>query len=99
MSVPNMAVNGELGQLPVNLWWKERILKYWNRICSEEAPALLKVAMNFSLHNARSGRKCWVANVVTLLNNSGYDATFSELSILDHHIQYSIMCTYRDQFI
>ena len=43
-SAPNMAVYGELGQLPVNLWWKERILKFWNRICSDDAPALLKAA-------------------------------------------------------
>ena len=99
MSVPNMAVYGELGQLPVNLWWKERILKYWNRTCSDEAPALLRAAMNLSLQNARSGRKCWVANVATLLNNAGYDGTFSELSVLDQRIRNSIMCTYRDQFI
>ena len=99
MSVPNMAVYGELGQLPVNLWWKERILKYWNRICSDKALALLRAAMNLSLHNARSGRKCWVTNVATLLNNAGYDATFSELSVLHQHIRNSIMCTYRDQFI
>ena len=58
MSVPNMAVYGELGQLPVNLWLKERILKYWNRTCSDEALALLRVAMNLSLHNARSGLCC-----------------------------------------
>ena len=63
------------------------------------SPALLRAAMNLSLHNARSGRKCWVANVATLLNNAGYDGTFSELSIVNQHIRNSIMCTYRDQFI
>ena len=99
MLVPNMAVYGELGQLPVNLLWKERILKYWNRICSDKAPALLRATMNLSLHNAKFGRKCWVANVATLLNNAGYDAACSELSVLDQHLQNSIMCTYCDQFI
>ena len=38
---------------------------------------------NEPLISPRSGRKCWVANVATLLNNAGYDGTFSELSILD----------------
>ena len=28
-SAPNMAVRGELGQLPIYMWWKERILKFW----------------------------------------------------------------------
>ena len=34
-STPTMAVRGELGQLPIFLLWKERILKYWNRLCSD----------------------------------------------------------------
>ena len=33
-STPTMAVRGELGQLPIFVLWKERILKYWNRLCS-----------------------------------------------------------------
>ena len=37
-STPTMAVRGELGQLPIFLLWKERILKYWNRLCSEKQP-------------------------------------------------------------
>ena len=49
---PNMAVFGELGQLPIHLWWKERVLKYWNRICSAYTPTLLKAAFHLSLHNA-----------------------------------------------
>ena len=35
-SATNMAVCGELGQLPLHLPWRERILSYWNRLCSEE---------------------------------------------------------------
>ena len=27
------AIRGELGQLPIHLLWKERILRYWNRLC------------------------------------------------------------------
>ena len=40
-STPTMAVRGELGQLPIFLLWKERILKYWNRLCSENIPIFL----------------------------------------------------------
>ena len=89
-----MAVYGELGHLLVILWWKESILKYWNRTCSEEAPALLRAAMNLSLHNAISGRKCWVVNVDTLLNNAGYDGTFSELIVLDQHTYETQSCAH-----
>ena len=32
-SAVGMAVRGELGQLPLYLWWKERLLNYWNRLC------------------------------------------------------------------
>ena len=78
---------------------RENFEVYWNRICSDEAPALLRAVTNLLLHNARSGRKFWVVNVATLLNNAGYDATFSELSVFDQHIQNSIMYTYRDRFI
>ena len=39
------AIRGELGQLPIHLLWKERILRYWNRLCSEDAPVLLRHAI------------------------------------------------------
>ena len=96
---PNMAVFGELGQLPIHLWWKERVLKYWNRICSDYAPSLLKAAFHLSLHNASCGRKCWVSNVATLLNNAGLDASFSGHHVFDRNMINSIMSSYRDQFV
>ena len=37
----NAAVRGELGQLPLHLYWKERILKYWKRICEGNIPTKL----------------------------------------------------------
>ena len=94
-----MAVYGELGQLPVNLWWKERTLKFWNRIYSDDAPALLKAAKYLSLYNASCGGKCWVSNVATLSNTAGYATPFSEFCVFDLNMQNAIMCTYRDQFI
>jgi hypothetical protein len=30
VSTPTMAVRGKLGQLPLHLWCKERLLKYWD---------------------------------------------------------------------
>ena len=44
LSAPTTAVRGELGQLPLHLWWKERILRYWDRLCSENLPILLKAS-------------------------------------------------------
>ena len=44
----NAAVRGELGQLPLHLYWKERILKYWKRICEGNIPTLLLHAVSVS---------------------------------------------------
>lgn len=35
------AIRGELGQMPIHLYWKERIIRYWNRLCSEDISILL----------------------------------------------------------
>ena len=45
LNASNIAVHGEVGQLPLHLLWKKRILKYWHRLCSEDIPVLLKQAM------------------------------------------------------
>ena len=97
LSATNMAVRGELGQLPSDLWWKERILKYWNKICTQDVPQLLKAAMHLSLYNAVAGRNCWARNVATLFNN--VSESFSEANGCDKHLRNAIMCSYRDQFI
>ena len=44
LSAPTTAVRGELGQLSLHLWLKERILRYWDRLCSENLPILLKAS-------------------------------------------------------
>ena len=44
----NAAVRGELGQLPLHLYWKERILKYWKRICEGNIPTILLHAVSVS---------------------------------------------------
>jgi len=41
-SATNMAVCRKLGHSPLHLLWKERILRYWNKLDSEEIPDLLK---------------------------------------------------------
>jgi hypothetical protein len=65
LSAPNMAVRGELGQLPLHLWWIERILKFWDRLCAEDAPMLLKAAVHCSLDMAYAGKRCWAHNVIS----------------------------------
>ena len=60
LSSPNMAVLGEIGQLPINLWWKEKILKYWDRLCNQDCPKLLRMAMQLSLENGNNGNSSWV---------------------------------------
>ena len=72
LSSPNMAVLGEIGQLPINLWWKEKILKYWDRLCNQDSPKLLRMAMQLSLENDNNGNSSCVGNVATIFNNAGH---------------------------
>ena len=91
--------HGELGQLPIHMWWKERILKFWDRICSEGVPKLLNAAMYHSLEITQAGGKCWAQNVANIFNNAGYPEFFSGSSGCDKTMRNVIMCLYRDQFI
>ena len=98
LSSPNMAVLGEIGQLPINLWWKEKILKYWDRLCNQDSPKLLRMAMQLSLENDNNGNSSWVGNVATILNNAGH--SFSNTNNgCDIEQRNELMCVYRDQFI
>ena len=65
-SATNMAVCGELGQLPLHLLWRERILRYWNRLCSEEIPGLLQEVFHLSFWMHQTGKTTWVTKVKEL---------------------------------
>ena len=54
------AVRGELGQLPVHLFWKERILKYWFRLNKDDIPILLHEALLIQQYMIHSGKICWL---------------------------------------
>ena len=59
-SATNMAVHGELRQLPLHL---QRILSYWNRLCSEEIPDLLREAFHLSTWMHQTGKTTWVTAI------------------------------------
>ena len=69
-------MQGELGQLPVHLWWKEGILRYWDRLCSENMAILLKASTQLSLDMAHTGQ-CWANKVITIIDNAGFSDSFS----------------------
>jgi hypothetical protein len=91
-----MAVRGELGQLPLHLWWKERLLKYWDRLCSEDSPLLLKDAANLTIHNAANSSNNWVGKILSLYNQTGFT---SEFDGCEPFLWNQLMCTMRDQFL
>ena len=98
-SCPNVAVRGELGQLPIHLWWKESILKYWNRLCSPDIPILLKEAAHTAIVNAAPGRHNWVSRVMNIFNHAGLSSYFSEIYGCCRNVTNQIMNKYRDQYI
>ena len=59
LTASNIAVRGELGQLLIHLIWKERILRYWDRLCSNDIPMLLKEAVALAHQLGQTGKKCW----------------------------------------
>ena len=80
-SATNMSVRGELGQLPLHLLWREMILRYWNRLCSEEIPDLLRET--FHLHGYLHGctnlvkLATWVSKVKELFDKAGMSFVFT----------------------
>ena len=87
------------GQLPLHLWWKERLLKYLDKLCSEDIPLLLKDAVNLSMHDLSSGSNTNWAGKIRSLNQTGFSSCFSPSHGCDSTLRNQIMCTLRDQFI
>lgn len=97
-SATNMAVRGELGQLPLHLLWRERILSYWNRLSSEEIPDLLKEAFHLSFWMHQTGKTTWVTKVKELFDKAGMSFAFTPQGCGRRVIE-QVMTCYRDQFI
>ena len=76
-SATNMAVSGELGQLPLHLLWREMILRYWNRLCSEEITDLLREAFRLATWMHQSGNTTWVSKVKELFDKAGMSFAFT----------------------
>ena len=92
-----MAVRGELGQLPLHLWWKERLLKYWDKLCSEDIPLLLKDAVNLSMHYLSSGSNTnWAGKI---RSQASLHASHRPMVVTLATLRNQIMFTLRDQFI
>ena len=66
-SATNMAVHGELGQLPLHRLRRQRILCYWNRLCSEEIPDFLREAFDLATWMHQSGKTTRVSKVKSCL--------------------------------
>ena len=52
---------------------------------------IFKAAFHLSVHKASCRKKYWVGNMVSLLNNAGFDASFSGPGVFDQNMQNSIM--------
>jgi len=61
---PNATAAAVQGELSIHLLWKERILRYWNRLCSDSTPVLLRQAV---LHPNQLRSKQYLMGQVSLL--------------------------------
>ena len=91
------AVRGELGQIPIHLLWKERILKYWSRLCSDDIPIFLKHAVLQQIELYEKNKQCWLKNANCMFNTAGLSELFTYNSWSKELIN-SVTLRYRDQF-
>ena len=94
---PNVAVRCELSQLLIHLWWKESILKYWNRLCSP--CRYTNIAEGCAIANRAPERHNLVSGVMDIINHVGLPSYFSELYGCCRNVINQIMNKYRDQYI
>eukprot|EP00918_Siedleckia_nematoides_P055132 GHVU01120244.1.p1 GENE.GHVU01120244.1~~GHVU01120244.1.p1 ORF type:complete len:281 (-),score=3.44 GHVU01120244.1:191-1033(-) len=83
LSTPNVAVLGELGQLPLSEICKFRVLKYWCHIISNKSTLLYKVYSSERQQlEVNVNTKCWCHKVKSLLDSLGFsDIWLNENSV------------------
>ena len=91
-------MRGDVGQLRLHLLWKERILKYWHRLCSEDIPVLLKQAMVQTCQLRETSNNCWISKLKTFFNMAGFSSLLSS-SGCDAEVQTNILTRYTDQYL
>ncbi len=78
--------------------WKQRILRYWNRLCEEEIPSLLKEAVMTSNAMLLAGQDCWLARVKELFSKAGFASSFS-LHGCEREVIEQVMLRYSDHYV
>ena len=100
LSTTNAAVRGELGQLPLHLFWKERIIKYWHRLRSGFIPSLLQHALSEQLALDKGGKECWLSKTKDIYDKAGLSTlqVSPNMDNIKDHVN-AIMTRYRDQYV
>ena len=100
LSTTNAAVRGELGQLPLHLFWKERIIKYWHRLSSGFIPSLLQHALSEQLALDKGGKECWLSKTKDIYDKAGLSNLHvsANMDNIKDHVNI-IMTRYRDQYV
>ena len=73
-------------------------MRYWNRLCSEEIPDLLREAFHLSTWIHETGKTTWVTKVQQLFDKAGMSFAFTPQGCGQRVIE-QVMIRYRDQFI
>ena len=82
----------------IHLIWKERILRYWDRLCANDIPMLLKEAVALAHQLGQSGKKCWLRKLQELFNAAGLPSAFS-CNGCENTLRNLLMTRFRDQYI
>ena len=73
-------------------------MRCWNRLCSEDAPVLLRHAILHQKHLLEKGKQCWLTKVQAIFEGAGFASTFT-YNGCDKELTNLIMLRYRDQYI
>ena len=75
---PNAAVYGELGQLPLCILRKERILKYWYKIVTSGDTLINRIYLDQVACNIQGS---WANNIKSLLDDLGYSFLWNDVHV------------------
>ena len=73
-------------------------MRYWNRLCSEDTPVLLRHAILHLKHLLEKGKQCWLTKVQAIFEGAGFASAFT-YNGCDKELTNLIMLRYRDQYI
>ena len=80
---PNKLVYGDLGRYPLLINSQINSIRYWFRILSMDEDRLPRKFYNLLVELDSKGKDCWVTNIRSLLNKTGFHFVWAQQGVGD----------------